>query len=106
MEQLTKHSDFHHKIGDRERRKLKAKREGKPNIWQGFGVFGLVGWSIVVPTVSLVLVGMWLDEKYNTRLSFTMALLALGLVLGCLNAWYWVEKKINEFEDKDEINKD
>ena len=67
-------------------------------MWQGFSVFGLIGWSISIPTVLFVMLGLWLDERYASERSFTLALLVAGLGIGCLNAWYWVNRKMNEID--------
>jgi ATP synthase protein I len=31
-------------------------------------------------------------------------LLVIGLVIGCLNAWYWVSKEDKEMQDNQEDN--
>jgi len=92
--------EFHRQVSDKERRKLKARREGKESVWQGFGVFGLIGWSVAVPTVLFVLLGLFLDEQYGGRQSYTLAMLAAGLFVGILNAWYWVNRKMNEINEE------
>ncbi len=71
-------------------RKLKARHEGRKGVWYGFGMFGLVGWSIAVPTVLGLVLGLWIDARYPYRVSWTLTCLIAGVVLGCLNAWYWV----------------
>ncbi len=87
------------KVGDKAKRKLKAQRK-PPNVWSGLGMFGLIGWSIVAPTLAGAALGIWLDQHYSQSFSWTLSLLLLGLVIGCLLAWQWVNK-----EHKD-INKD
>ncbi len=74
-------------------RKIKARRDGAPGVWSGLGMMGLVGWSIVVPTLLGAALGLWLDQHYGDRHSWTLALLMAGLTLGCLNAWHWVAKE-------------
>ncbi|MEO6410079.1 MAG: AtpZ/AtpI family protein [Burkholderiaceae bacterium] len=75
------------------RRKLAARRDGAPGVWFGLGTMGLVGWSIVVPTLLGAALGLWLDARYPGGRSWTLALLMGGLVLGCFNAWHWVTKE-------------
>ena len=75
-------------------RKLKAKQI--VTIWSGLGMMGLVGWSVVVPTLLGAVLGIWLDKHYPGVHSWTLALLIAGLAIGCLNAWHWVVKENRE----------
>jgi ATP synthase protein I len=59
----------------------------------GLGMFGLVGWSVAVPTVLGIALGLWLDAKLDSAISWTLTMLFVGVVLGCLNAWYWVKRE-------------
>jgi ATP synthase protein I len=81
------------KVGAKETRKMKARRERDRSIWFGLGMFGLVGWSVAIPTVIAVAVGVWIDVKWPSRFSWTLMLLFVGVVLGCMNAWYWVKRE-------------
>ena len=71
--------EFSQKIAIKEKRKLKSLRQDKRNVWMGFGLFGVVGWSIVVPTLLGVASGIWLDKKYPQSFSWTISLLLLAL---------------------------
>ncbi len=75
------------------RRKLAARRHAAPGVWFGLGTMGLIGWSIVVPTLLGAALGSWLDAHYPGAHAWTLALLVAGLVLGCFNAWRWVAKE-------------
>ncbi len=74
-------------------RKLRARRLGEPAVWTGLGVMGMVGWSVVVPTLLGTFLGLWLDKHHAGAHSWTLALLVAGLVLGCGSAWYWVAQE-------------
>jgi ATP synthase protein I len=100
MDKTNDHNEFQEQVNKKERQKLKAKHSEKQSIWYGFSTFGLVGWSVVVPTVLFALLGLWLDKHYPGKHSYTLALLIAGLVLGCLNAWYWVNRKMEELQDE------
>jgi ATP synthase protein I len=80
-------------IGSRAARKERARREGRHKVWFGLGMFGLVGWAIAVPTLLGIVLGQWLDKAAPARFSWTIALLLAGVVLGCWNAWYWVQRE-------------
>jgi ATP synthase protein I len=102
---LRNNPTFAGEIGAQAARKLKA-RKSTQSTWFGFRMFGLVGWSVVVPTLIGAAFGHWLDQRYPGKHSWTLTLLIIGLCLGCLNAWHWVareDKAIrDESEDKDE----
>jgi ATP synthase protein I len=82
-----------HRVGQREQRKLRARRQGDRSVWFGLGMYGLVGWSVAIPTVLGVALGVWIDEHHPGRFSWTLMLLFGGLLVGCWTAWYWVSRE-------------
>ncbi len=101
----SRENAFSRKVGAMEARKLRTKRRGVQGIWLGLGMFGLIGWSVAIPTLLGTLFGAFIDKRYPGVHSWTLTLLIIGLFIGCLNAWHWVareEKAIRE----DEENKD
>jgi ATP synthase protein I len=76
----------------RERRKVRARSSGR-SIWFGLGMWGLVGWSVAVPTLLGVALGVWLDTAHPGGPSWTLMLLFGGLLAGCATAWYWVARE-------------
>jgi ATP synthase protein I len=92
----TSRDTFSRAVGTQEKRKLRAQR-GKPrSIWLGLGMLGLIGWSVAVPALLGVACGVWIDTRFPSRYSWTLMLLLIGLVIGCLNAWHWVAKEHRE----------
>ena len=85
--------DFETAIERREQRKLQARKNGPQSVWFGLGMFGLVGWSVAVPAVLGTLAGIWLDRQTNSRASWTLSLLLIGVAVGCANAWRWVKQE-------------
>lgn len=77
-------------------RKAKAREEGDRGVWFGLGMFGLVGWSVAVPTVLGIAAGVWLDRHAAAGFSWTLTGLVMGVAVGCLNAWYWVRRESRE----------
>lgn len=77
-------------------RRRRAAREKDRGVWFSLGLFGLVGWSIAVPTLLGVALGVWIDTRWPGRVSWTLSLLFVGVVVGCLNAWYWVKQESGE----------
>lgn len=94
-------STFAAQIGTKAARKLKA-RSSKPEVWFGLGMMGLIGWSVVVPTLLGAALGLWLDEHHPGTHAWTLALLMAGLTLGCLNAWHWVTKEARAMTEQQE----
>ena len=66
----------------------------------GFGTFGIIGWSIAVPTVAGAFLGVWLDKVAPQSFSWPMALILGGIVIGIIIAWSWIAK-----EDQDQYKK-
>jgi ATP synthase protein I len=93
-------------VGAKAARKLKARRNPAPGVWFGLGMMGLIGWSVTIPTLLGAALGLWLDRHYPGTHSWTLALLMVGLAIGCFNAWHWVAKEDkamrNEQENDDE----
>jgi ATP synthase protein I len=79
-------------IGAKAQRKLLAERR-PAQVWFGLGMMGLIGWSVVIPTLVGAVLGNWLDRDHPAAFSWTLALLLAGLMVGCMNAWYWISKE-------------
>jgi ATP synthase protein I len=80
-------------VGRSAARKKKARQGEQRNVWFGFGMFGLVGWAVALPAIAGVALGLWLDLELQSQLSWTLALLLAGVGVGCLNAWYWINRE-------------
>lgn len=80
-------------IGKKAARKLKAQRDPGRDVWPGLGMIGLVGWSVAVPTMLGVALGLWLDARHPGTHSYALALLVVGLAIGCMSAWYWISQE-------------
>jgi ATP synthase protein I len=77
-------------VGAKATRKLSARRHVTRTVWFGLGMMGLIGWSVAVPTLAGAALGLWLDRRYPGTHSWTLMLLVIGLIVGCMNAWHWV----------------
>lgn len=85
-------TDLERAVGRKAERRQLARREGRHSVWFGFGMFGLVGWAVAVPTLAGVALGVWLDARFPGGPSWTMTCLVAGVLIGCLNAWWWVQR--------------
>ncbi|MCW3058507.1 MAG: synthase subunit [Capsulimonas sp.] len=74
-------------------RKLTARRHSTNAVWLGLGMMGLIGWSVVVPTLLGAAIGLWIDKHHPSSHAWTLALMAAGLAIGCYNAYCWVAKE-------------
>ena len=88
-------------IGAKAERKIKA-RKSTQGVWFGLGMMGLVGWSVVVPTLLGAALGIWLDNHHPGKHPWTLSLLVVGLAVGCLNAWHWIAKEDKAMHDETE----
>lgn len=78
----------------RQAKRMKSRRDNPgPSPLRGIGTFGMIGWSIAVPTVGGALLGVWLDRVAPQRFSWTLALILAGVVLGGFIAAAWVNKE-------------
>ena len=99
-----KEPTFAEQVGTKAARKLKARRNATQGVWFGLGMMGLIGWSVVTPTLLGAALGLWLDKHHPGEHAWTLALMVAGLVLGCLNAWHWVAKENKAIQEEQEDN--
>jgi len=107
MSDIKNGSDLDQKIsvevGKKATRMIKGRRmNSSQGVWFGMGMMGLVGWSVVVPTLIGTAIGAWWDGRHPGSYSWTLMLLIIGLIIGCLNAWHWVDKEDEEMREDNE----
>jgi ATP synthase protein I len=103
--QRSQADSFIKRIAKKEKLKIRRREEDDETIWFGLGVFGVVGWSVAIPTLIGIAIGLWIDKNWPTQYSWTLTLLIGGIMLGSLNAWYWVKKtgiRKGDTEENDE----
>lgn len=99
-QQQDEQARFIERVGAQITRKIKARGK-EDHIWFGFGMFGLIGWSVALPVVLGAWLGMWLDKEYPGSHSWTLILLIAGLCIGCFNAAHWVAKEGKDMLDEE-----
>lgn len=87
------HEQFKKTIFEKAERKLHERGKKSASPWFGLGMFGIVGWSVALPAVAGTLIGIWIDSVTETKFSWTLMLLALGIIIGSANAWHWVQRE-------------
>jgi len=80
-------------IARKARQMQEARKRRRESAWYGLGMFGLVGWSVAVPIVAGIALGVWIDGRWPGEMSWTLTLLFVGAVLGALNGWYWIQRE-------------
>lgn len=71
-------------------------------VLRAFSLFGLVGWSVGIPTILFAYLGLWLDSKYpSIYISYTFYFVLFGLILGCYNSWRWIKKEKDLLDKED-----
>lgn len=80
-------------IGRAAERKKTARDNPGPSPLRGIGTFGMIGWSIAVPTVAGAFLGLWLDRVRTDDFSWTIALILGGVAIGALIAWAWIDRE-------------
>ncbi len=90
---MTKPEDASAKVIRRRAERMQQTRnEPKYSPLNGLGVFGVIGWSVALPTVAGAFLGMWLNRVAPQSFSWPMALILGGAVVGAMVAWSWIDK--------------
>ena len=89
---------FGHTVARKAERRI-AARKREDNVWFWLGMLGLVGWSVAIPTVIGVALGLWLDRVAPAAFSWVLTLIVVGLSLGLFNAWMWVSRESESESD-------
>ncbi len=87
--------EFQRVVVGKSSRRDRARRRHDESIWSYLGTFGLVGWTVALPTLLGLALGLFLDQRFSdsTGRSYTITFLVLGVTVGCGLAWYWVRKE-------------
>lgn len=85
-------------VGAKAHRHLRAQDKARGSVWFGLGAFGVIGWSIAVPTLAGIALGLWIDVTWPGHLSWTLALMLAGVTVGAFNAWYWISQEQRAME--------
>ena len=89
-------------VEEKQVRKMRARQTKDRGTWFGLGMMGTIGWTVVVPTLLGVALGLWIDAHWPSSVSWTLTLLIGGLLLGCVNAWLWIAREQRAMEQEKE----
>lgn len=79
-------------IARRVQRMQQARDKPPYSPLNGLGVFGVIGWSVAIPTVGGAFLGIWLNRVAPQSFSWPIALILGGVVVGAMVAWNWIDK--------------
>ena len=79
-------------------RREKARGRRKDSVWAWLATFGLVGWTVVVPTVLGLALGRFLEDRIEGSVNFTITFLVVGAAVGLWMAWHWVRTESHHHE--------
>ncbi len=87
MPEPENHERLDEAVRIRRERRARWQREGERSLGQNLAMIGVLGWTIVTPTLAGIFAGRWLDRQFGSGVFWTLGLLVLGLALGCSLAW-------------------
>ena len=96
---------FANKVAKKETLRIRGLKHKDETVWFGLGMFGIVGWAVALPTLIGIALGLWIDRTWPSQYSWALMFLIIGVVIGSINAAYWVRKirnSIIEETDDDE----
>ncbi|HEY8160701.1 MAG: AtpZ/AtpI family protein [Methylocystis sp.] len=74
-------------------REHERRRDPEPSLGRRLGQIGVLGWTIVTPTLLGLFVGRWLDKNMHSGVFFSAPLVMLGAALGLWLAWKWMSRQ-------------
>jgi len=74
-------------------REAEGRAGPEPSLGARLGQIGVLGWTIVIPTLLLLFFGRWLDHTFGTGIFFSAPLLMIGAAIGFWSAWRWMHRQ-------------
>jgi len=75
------------------RREAEGRKDPEPSLGARLGQVGVLGWTIVVPTLLGLFLGRWLDLSFGTGVFYSASLLMVGAAIGLWAAWRWMHRQ-------------
>jgi ATP synthase protein I len=99
-QQMADH--FTEQVARKEALRQRGLRHKGETVWFGLGMMGIVGWAVAIPTLVFIAIGLWIDRTWPSQYSWALMFLIVGVLVGCLNAAYWVRKVRSKIIEEDE----
>lgn len=71
-----------------------GRSDPEPSLGTRLGQIGVLGWTMILPTLLGVFAGRWLDRTFGTGIFFSAPLLMLGAALGFWFSWRWMHHRL------------
>jgi ATP synthase protein I len=75
------------------KREAEGRADPEPSLGARLGQIGILGWTIVLPTLLCLFFGRWLDRIFGTGIFFAAPLLMVGAAFGFWSAWRWMHRQ-------------
>lgn len=86
------------RMAEAARQASKRAEEGhadpEPSLGMRFGQIGVLGWTVIGPTLLALLAGRWLDRRLDTGIFFSAPMVMLGAAFGLWFAWRWMHRQL------------
>lgn len=73
-------------------RDRKSTEQPEPSLGSRLGQIGILGWTIIVPTLLGVILGRLIDRSLQTGIFFSAPLIMIGAAFGLWSAWKWMHR--------------
>src|SRR5208283_870867 len=93
---------FTEQVAKKEALRLRGLRHKDETVWFGLGMFGIIGCAVAIPTLVGIAFGLWIDRTWPSQYSWALMFLVAGVIVGCINAAYWVKKVRSKIIEEDE----
>ncbi len=97
--------NFNRQIRRKTKRKSNLKHQPGLPVWSSLSLFGIVGWSVSIPTLLAIALGIWLDRRISDNHSWTLMMVPIGIAIGCAIAWHWIsheQRQIEKYKQEEE----
>jgi ATP synthase protein I len=71
-------------------RQRRGLEQPEPSLGSRLGQMGILGWTIVLPTLLGLVLGHSLDRHFASGVFFSAPLLMIGAAVGLWSAWKWM----------------
>ncbi len=71
----------------------RARKDPEPSLGRRLGQIGVLGWTIMLPTLIGLFGGRMIDRAFGTGIFFSAPLLMLGVAFGFWSAWRWMQRQ-------------
>lgn len=75
------------------KRRDRAAREKRSNLWTQITKVGTLGWVVALPIVGGALLGHFIDRRFGSGITWSLGLMFVGIVTGGYALWAELDKQ-------------